>query len=71
MPGKFHGQRSLAGYSPWSGKRVRQDNNLKKKIKNENKVTKPLLNILVLLSVRVLQSNRIGEKDRDTKRDSF
>ena len=20
MPGKFHGQRSLAGYSPWDGK---------------------------------------------------
>ena len=24
-PGKFHGQRSLVGYSPWSHKRVRQD----------------------------------------------
>ena len=25
LPGKFHGQRSLEGYSPWGGKRVRQD----------------------------------------------
>ena len=24
-PGKSHGQRSLAGYSPWSHTRVRQD----------------------------------------------
>ena len=24
LPGKFHGQRSLEGYSPWGGKRVRQ-----------------------------------------------
>ena len=23
LPGKFHGQRSLAGYSPWGRKRVR------------------------------------------------
>ena len=22
LPGKFHGQRSLEGYSPWGGKRV-------------------------------------------------
>ena len=25
LPGKSHGQRSLAGYSPWSPKRVRHD----------------------------------------------
>ena len=25
LPGKFHGQRSLVGYSPWSDKRVRHD----------------------------------------------
>ena len=25
LPGEFHGQRSLAGYSPWDIKRVRQD----------------------------------------------
>ena len=25
LPGKFHGQRSLAGYSPRGGKRVRHD----------------------------------------------
>ena len=25
LPGKFHGQRSLACYSPWGHKRVRQD----------------------------------------------
>ena len=25
VPGKFHGQRSLAGYSPWGCKRVRHD----------------------------------------------
>ena len=25
LPGKFHGQRSLVGYSPWGHKRVRQD----------------------------------------------
>ena len=25
LPGKFHGQRSLAGYSPWGHKRVRHD----------------------------------------------
>ena len=24
LPGKFHGQRSLAGYSPWGCKRVEQ-----------------------------------------------
>ena len=24
-PGKFHGQRSLAGYSPWGSQRVRDD----------------------------------------------
>jgi len=25
LPGKFHRQRSLAGYSPWDHKRVRHD----------------------------------------------
>ena len=25
LPGKSHGQKSLAGYSPWGCKRVRQD----------------------------------------------
>ena len=25
FPGKYYGQRSLAGYSPWDGKRVRHD----------------------------------------------
>ena len=25
LPGKFHGQRSLAGYSPWGRKGVRND----------------------------------------------
>ena len=25
LPGKFHGQRSLVGYSIWGHKRVRQD----------------------------------------------
>ena len=25
LPGEFHGQRSLAGYSPWGHKRVRHD----------------------------------------------
>ena len=25
LPGKSHGQRSLAGHSPWGGKRVRHD----------------------------------------------
>ena len=25
LPGKFHGQRSLAGYNPWGYKRVRHD----------------------------------------------
>ena len=25
LPGEFHVQRSLAGYSPWSCKRVRHD----------------------------------------------
>ena len=25
LPGKFHGQRSLAGYSPWGHERVRHD----------------------------------------------
>ena len=25
MPGKFHGQRSLAGHSPWGRKKVRHD----------------------------------------------
>ena len=25
LPGKSHGQRSLAGYTPWAFKRVRQD----------------------------------------------
>ena len=25
LPGKFHGQRSLAGYSPWGCRRVRHD----------------------------------------------
>ena len=25
LPGKFYGQRSLVGYSPWSCKRVRHD----------------------------------------------
>ena len=25
LPGKFHGQRSLAGYSPWSHERVGHD----------------------------------------------
>ena len=25
LPGKFHGQRSLAGYSPWGRRRVRHD----------------------------------------------
>ena len=25
LPGKFHGQRSLAGYSPWGHKRVGYD----------------------------------------------
>ena len=25
LPGRSHGQRSLAGYSPWGGKRVRHD----------------------------------------------
>ena len=25
LPGKFHAQRSLAGYSPWSHKRVGQE----------------------------------------------
>ena len=25
LPGKSHGQRSLAGYSPWARKRIRHD----------------------------------------------
>ena len=25
LPGKFHGQRSLVGYSPWGHRRVRHD----------------------------------------------
>jgi len=25
VPGKFHGQRSLAGYRPWGCKRIRHD----------------------------------------------
>ena len=25
LPGKFHGQRSLVGYSPWGSQRVRHD----------------------------------------------
>ena len=25
LPGEFHGQRSLAGYSPWGSQRVRDD----------------------------------------------
>ena len=25
LPGEFHGQRSLAGYSPWGSKRVGHD----------------------------------------------
>ena len=25
LPGEFHGQRSLAGYSPWGQQRVRHD----------------------------------------------
>ena len=25
LPGKFHGQRSLLGYSPWASQRVRRD----------------------------------------------
>ena len=25
LPGKFHGEKSLAGYSPWGRKRVRHD----------------------------------------------
>ena len=29
LPGKFHGQRSLAGYSSWSCKRVRHDLEIK------------------------------------------
>ena len=29
LPRKSHGQSSLAGYSPWGGKRVRPNNNSK------------------------------------------
>ena len=32
LPGKSHGQRSLAGYSPWDGKRVGHDLVTKKTI---------------------------------------
>ena len=31
LPGKSHGQRSLAGYSPWGHKRVRHDLVIKQK----------------------------------------
>ena len=31
-PGKFHGQRSLVGYSPWGHKRVRQDLETKQQV---------------------------------------
>ena len=33
LPGESHGQRSLAGYSPWSHKRVRQDLAAKQELK--------------------------------------
>ena len=32
LPGKFHGQRSLAGYSPWDHKRVGQNLAIKQQI---------------------------------------
>ena len=50
-------------------KRVRQNNEKKKK--KEWKQSDKAFIKCVILSVRVLQSNRIRQKDRDTKRDSF
>ena len=32
LPGKFHGQRNLAGYSPWDGKGVGHDLAIKQQI---------------------------------------
>ena len=52
-----------------SRKRVRQNNDKKKK--KERKQSDKAFIKCVILSVRVLQSNRIREKDRGTKRDSF
>ena len=71
MPGKLHGLHG-AWWTTVHGVAKELDKTAaKKKKRKKNKVTKSLLNVLVLLSVRVLQSNRIGERDRDTKRDSF
>ena len=39
LPGKFHGQRSLVGYSPWGPERVEHDLAINKAYKNTNKQT--------------------------------
>ena len=44
LPGKFHGQRSLVGYSPWGHRRVRHDwRNLAHKHSRINKTQPSLL----------------------------
>ena len=48
LPGEFHGQRSLAGYSPWDCKRVKHDWATNSYVRNEKKqktkTLKPLCN---------------------------
>ena len=43
--GKFRGQRSLAGYSPWVSKRVRH--NLATKQKQQQALTSPVLSLIL------------------------
>ena len=43
LPGKFHGQRSWADYSPWGRKRAGQDFATKQQQEQTLKQTSPLL----------------------------
>ena len=43
LPGKFHGQRSLAGYRPWGHKRVGHDLATKQKQQQQDQHSSPSL----------------------------
>ena len=58
LPGKSHGQRSLAGFSPWGCKRVRCDLETKQQNQNEKTICKRIyLYLSIYLSISIYLSN--------------
>ena len=61
LPGKYHGQRSLAGYSPWNHKRVGHDLATKQKQQDTQK-TQNIIHKLIYITTQELKIKEIEIK---------